>query len=326
MGCLLGCFGLSSKRKRRKLPRRLLPRDHGFGLYQQLDSSLVFTYSDSDQRNLKETVNNSKIRKKVRFNLNVKAYEPLPSDSFWEGDDADKEEDDKANIERGKTLQPSSFPTDIASSYPSNYRYQNCSYNYDQQDDEEAEEYSYDDSDLDSDEDYLYEEEEEAEDDQHNDIEELRRRRRRRGTEEEEQISQHFSSLKVNPDSGIDSKEEGRSRWAEITNNHHNNAREKNQYIHSVLNPVQNLAQWKQVKAKSKQQPEKWQMKENADVQLLQKHTMLPVQQLAVDSSLANWLLSPATCQTKSGFHESCGAGSCPRREETLGITEISST
>ncbi|CAN0904827.1 hypothetical protein LINGRAHAP2_LOCUS23321 [Linum grandiflorum] len=255
-------------------------------------------------RNLKETVNNSKIRKKVRFNLNVKAYEPLPSDSFWEGDDADKEEDDKANIERGKTLQPSSFPTDIASSYPSNYRYQNCSYNYDQQDDEEAEEYSYDDSDLDSDEDYLYEEEEEAEDDQHNDIEELRRRRRRRGTEEEEQISQHFSSLKVNPDSG------------KITNNHHNNAREKNQYIHSVLNPVQNLAQWKQVKAKSKQQPEKWQM----------KHTMLPVQQLAVDSSLANWLLSPATCQTKSGFHESCGAGSCPRREETLGITEISST
>ncbi|CAN1279145.1 hypothetical protein LINPERPRIM_LOCUS16899 [Linum perenne] len=263
MGCLLGCLGIASRRRGRKLPTRILPRDHGLGSYEQLHSSgsadFVSTTLDSEQRKLKETLN-SKIRKKVRFNLNVEAYEPIPSDSFYQGDD---EEDDEPHENGGKTLDSSSPTTDMAS-YPSNYRYRNCIYSYDEE--EEDEEDLYDDySDLDSDED-LYDEEE-AEDDQHNDIEELRRRTTKTIGTEEEEVSQHFSSLKVCPNSSIDPKER-RSRWPEIMN-HQPNAQEKNQYTHSVLNPVENLAQWKEVKAQSKQQPEKRQMKENTEVQLI---------------------------------------------------------
>ncbi|CAN1144931.1 hypothetical protein LINPERHAP2_LOCUS14391 [Linum perenne] len=88
MGCLLGCLGIASRRRGRKLPTRILPRDHGLGSYEQLHSSgsadFVSTTLDSEQRKLKETLN-SKIRKKVRFNLNVEAYEPIPSDSFYQG-------------------------------------------------------------------------------------------------------------------------------------------------------------------------------------------------------------------------------------------------
>ncbi|CAL1355988.1 unnamed protein product [Linum trigynum] len=314
MGCLMGCFGLSSKRKRRKPPSRILPRDQGFGSYEQLGNSGAMDIESNEEMMRKQTKRSplkGKIRKKVSFNLNVMAYEPISSQddsslSLWVGDEDGKTEE--IGNKRGKTVEeppPSPAEEDpIATklaSYPSNYRYRNCIDHFDEDEDEEEEDDFYGESDLDSDEDYDEEEEkEEVEGGQLGDIEELRRRTI--GIQDK-QVSQPFNSLQVSPNSG---------KWPEKNDQ---NARERSQYIHSVLNPVENLAQWKEIKAKGKQQQQ--QKKENTESMLL------PVQGVAVASSLSNWLASPlVNCQPKTEVDRT-RARSWRSREETLGITDI---
>ncbi|CAI0436914.1 unnamed protein product [Linum tenue] len=302
MGCMLGCFGLSSKRKRRKPPSRILPRDQqGFGSYEQLDNSASADIEFNEETVKKQAMEpvKGKIRKKVSFNLNVMAYEPISS----QDDEAEDGKTEEIGNRRGTTLEelpPSPAEEDPTAtkmvSYPSNYRYRDCIDNYD--DDDEEEEF-YDESDLDSDEDYEEEEEEEVVGGQLGDIEEVRRRTR---AIQDEQVPQHlFSSLQASSNSG---------KWQEKNDQ---NARERSQYIHSVLNPVENLAQWKEIKARGKQQ----QKKENTEPMLL------PVEKVVVASSLSNWLASPpVNCQPKTGVDKSC-ARSWRSREESLGMTDI---
>lgn len=98
-------------------------------------------------------------------------------------------------------------------------------------------------------------------------------------------------------------------------------ARDRSQYVHSVLNPVENLTQWKAVKARAIP-PSRHKMKENV---LLEQEPRTPssskpsfnpssfnitpnicqskplLQDIAVDASLSNWLnSSETTLVTKS--------------------------
>ncbi|KAF4350488.1 hypothetical protein F8388_003293 [Cannabis sativa] len=97
MGCFLACFGFSHKRKIRK------PAHKRYGSYKPLDSSSItivrlssshknpITVGDFEPRHKtkeqqQEQKPSSKIRKKVRFNLNVQTYEPVSTsyDNFLE--------------------------------------------------------------------------------------------------------------------------------------------------------------------------------------------------------------------------------------------------
>ncbi|KAJ6318790.1 hypothetical protein OIU76_014191 [Salix suchowensis] len=107
MGCFLGCFCLSSKKKRRKPGSR----DQKLGRYEPLESvesvstdfgitgKSITSEAELSKRPKKSL--NYKVRKKVSFNLNVQTYEPIPKDEcrndYWE---SDEEETDKFTAKR----------------------------------------------------------------------------------------------------------------------------------------------------------------------------------------------------------------------------------
>ncbi|KAG8481007.1 hypothetical protein CXB51_025710 [Gossypium anomalum] len=88
MGCFLGCFGISTKRKRRKPANRILPgpADSKLVSYEPLDSSINVDIpedsivSKAQLSNKPKERSSVKIRKKVSFNLNVQTYEPIPDE------------------------------------------------------------------------------------------------------------------------------------------------------------------------------------------------------------------------------------------------------
>ncbi|XP_042027620.1 uncharacterized protein LOC121774827 isoform X1 [Salvia splendens] len=183
-----------------------------------------------------------KLKKKVRFNLNVKAYEPIPDD-----DEVDGEEETGLHYEEDV----------IASSYPASYRYQNCRYS----DSEE-------DGDIDLDED-----------------------------------DDDFSSIQSdNIGSDNDVKNQDQTSVEQQATESISDA---GRYVSSVLCPVENLSQWRAVKAKA------------AIVQpKLQKENLIPSSaaphsdskrrsDVAVDASLSNWLssleMSPLVKSSSSG-------------------------
>ncbi|KAF9590981.1 hypothetical protein IFM89_000526 [Coptis chinensis] len=110
------------------------------------------------------------------------------------------------------------------------------------------------------------------------------------------------------------------------------NTRDRSQYVHSVLNPVENLAQWKVVKKRSK--PPLIQQKENTNLdQELQIPFSLepifkvspcssspksdwsksPKEELVVDASLSNWLGSSETTPSTKTSNLSIGNESAER-------------
>lgn len=181
----------------------------------------------------------------MRFNLNVKAYEPIPDD-----DEVESEEETGLRYEEDV----------IASSYPASYRYHNCRYS----DSEE-------DGDIDDDED------EDEEDD--------------------------FSSIQSD-DVGSDNDVKNQDQTS-VEQRATESRSDVGRYVSSVLSPVENLSQWRAVKAKA------------AIVQpKLQKENLIPSSaaphsdskrrsDVAVDASLSNWLssleMSPLVKSSGSG-------------------------
>ncbi|GAV87095.1 hypothetical protein CFOL_v3_30521 [Cephalotus follicularis] len=298
MGCFLGCFGFSTKRKRRKPAKNVVPRDQKHLSYKPLDSFVSINHditdnpicSHSELRNKLKEQSSIKVKKKVSFNLNVQAYEPVPNDGTtyhsWGSDEQAKKEETIEETVRGSQfpLQTKGYSAALRmGSYPSNYRYQNSVDSYDEED-----EMAFEESDLDD----------EFEDD------DLIGDQRT----SQEEFSKEFNSLSMDESQKIDSLANDK------TNNHlppcsstywemksiglNRSARDRSQYVHSVLNPVENLTQWKAVKAKAA--PPKQQRKENiaaVDLPLFnaapngsQSRPLLPY--ITVDSSLSNWLAS----------------------------------
>ncbi|KAJ6721702.1 ASPARTYL/GLUTAMYL-TRNA(ASN/GLN) AMIDOTRANSFERASE SUBUNIT [Salix viminalis] len=133
-------------------------------------------------------------------------------------------------------------------SYPSNYRYGNCIDSYDEEDG-----IAYEESDLDDDEDEFDDKEEEEDDDDDDNngcnIDELR--------VNQKEFSGQFSSLPASSQNknsltrlGKDTAENLKS----LGDSNEGGLRSR-QYVHSVLKPVENLNQWKAVKARGTQPP-----------------------------------------------------------------------
>ncbi|CAH8389330.1 unnamed protein product [Eruca vesicaria subsp. sativa] len=233
MGCFMGCFGLSNNKKRRNSTRKILPRHQRICSYEPLLSSDPLdasTVSDNPEKILssnlrcevetEEKKGANKTRKKVRFDLNVQTFEPVPP-SRYENYCSDDEDG------KGELSKASSVDLSNSSVYPSNYRYHNCVDSF-----EDEDELGYEESDL-EDEDYYTDDENDYEDD----------------ADDEEEEEEDYEDKDVTP----------------------------------LLNPVENITQWKAVKAKPLRA--KQLMKENNDDQAkpLQK-------EIIVNTSLSSWI------------------------------------
>lgn len=122
--------------------------------------------------------------------------------------------------------------------------------------DDDEEEFDDEESDIDID-------DSELEEDEYSDVDALN-----------DSLSTMESTTRVSPD-GKKSPEEKRTG-----------------YNQSVLNPVENLSQWKALKAMGKKPPLQTLHKENRDVEFI-GHPEQQAQQMAVDASLSNWLIAP---------------------------------
>ncbi|GKV19110.1 hypothetical protein SLEP1_g29406 [Rubroshorea leprosula] len=313
MACFLGCFGFSSKRKYRKPANKVLPGDHKLVSYEPLDSPVSRNPIDSNSQLSDKPKNRSSLRigKKVSFNLNVQAYEPIPAeetttDEFLETGEKGLKQGDEA--EKGKASHFSREDSNSVQrgSYPNNYRYKNCIESYDDED-----ELAYEESDDDNDDDD-YADDDYADDDDVGD----------QGTNQEELLDQ-FDSLPEESSKEVtlrnldeekirNTEPPCESRDGEKKLLGSGNARIRSQYISSVLNPVENISQWKAVKARAAQSP-KYLRKENV---ALDKETQIPIsskpnsdyspfnpvpnyyqskpllQDVAVDVSLSKWIAS----------------------------------
>ncbi|KAL3828280.1 hypothetical protein ACJIZ3_017082 [Penstemon smallii] len=278
MGCFLACFGFKKKKKHRK-PRNKCPSgEQNHGSYVPLDSDVLIKLdtteknisSDSDQLKEKPRESSkSKTKKKVSFNLNVKAYEPIPNEDDITSYLSDGEEETKWEFNTETTnLSSLNYEEDSISSciqsYPPNYRYQNCRNSYDDEDEEE--EFNFNDIyDTEEDEDYYSSESDE----------ETRIQEDNEPADYQVSTDQMTSSICY--------------------------TRDRSKYVNSVLNPVENLTQWKAVKAKAaplKREKEnimleKQDTKHTSDVfttKNMRFSNVTSTHGVAVDASLSNWL------------------------------------
>lgn len=291
MGCFLACFGFSKKPKRRKPANKVLSPDQGHGSYKPLDSDVTTNLDITDNPSKSDSEFSIKgkersilrIKKKVSFNLNIKAYEPLPNHDFTSY--LSESEEEKCEENKQETAKASNdSEASKTSSYPSNYRYQNCRDPYDEDDDIKLEESDDDDID-DGDEEY------DGDSDNSDNFKMC-----------QEEFSEQFCSLSMDSEKRVTSVQLGDDK----TNNlmpitasldqelkklglNHKAARDRSQYVFSVLNPVENLTQWKAVKAKATP-PLKQQRKENIELEQEQQRIPLCRKPIAVDASLSTWL------------------------------------
>ncbi|KAL2230113.1 UNVERIFIED_CONTAM: hypothetical protein Sindi_1605700 [Sesamum indicum] len=310
MGCFLACFGFKKKKNRRKPGKKSPSLQHNHGSYVPLDSEASIkldidenhiTSSDSCQLKVKvKEPSISKIKKKVTFNLNVKAYEPIP----------DEDDDDIGTyLSEGAEETKWEFDAETKSmriqySNPASYRYRNCLDSYDDEDDE----LSIEDGELN------FEEVEDSDEE----VDDFCSNRSDDGTLSEEDFPWQSSSVVIESDevvinNQITKEKNGnsidlQSREVGLGSNLH--ARDRSQYVSSVLNPVENLSQWKAVKAKTATPQLKYQKENSMLKQEGQNHSSTRAESdsfafkktrslsvprpqqptIAVDASLSNWL------------------------------------
>ncbi|XP_017217321.1 uncharacterized protein LOC108194890 [Daucus carota subsp. sativus] len=304
MGCFLTCFGYSSnRRKRRKSSIRILCEDHS--LQPEVITSTI--RQDPLKDKPKDSLS-SKVRKKVSFNLNVKMYEPIPDDEMAdcfsvynkiERQEQSGEVMDKSRKSSSKLGCEGNLMGSEMVLYPADYRYQNLSGSYDEEDEISLEESDLGDEDED---DYDGDSDEEDSWESKDNEDDVWR------TNEFEFIEQ-FYPRKDNVTRTSLSAERNDNRSEELLNFKRNcSARDRSHYVLPVLNPVADLSQWKVVKAKSV--PSSTYLKENMPCQEQQRrlnlmpscnqllsgcisnsNTSKPLEQDGeVVSSLSNWL------------------------------------
>ncbi|XP_030456057.2 serine/threonine-protein phosphatase 4 regulatory subunit 2 isoform X1 [Syzygium oleosum] len=320
MGCFLACFGSSKDgRRRRKQRGKVQPRDQQrnsgsrpvqfpVSSGQEIPAKPVASVSDVLDKS-EETLSCS-TRKKVTFDSNVKTYEHVSSPP--DDDDADAgeetlresrdmvESDD--NYEKLSQVQCASEDSSVASSirsYPPNHRYQNC-----RDSDDEDGDLDCNVSDLTDDD---YDDDHDGDEDEGQDSSEI--------YEGDDEIEETMA-VRPTPSEVCNSEHMRReSPVAEMNPTKLNvNARDRGVYIHSVLNPVENLTQWKAVKAKGTPLPKHRKENLSFDQEARMSFDTAPAskevsfsfkakpnetkkstQEVAVDASLSNWLPSSVT-------------------------------
>ncbi|XP_021752776.1 lateral signaling target protein 2 homolog [Chenopodium quinoa] len=233
---LFACFGGTNKRKRPKSASKFGSKSRRrIRGYEPLhsDNSKVLdapqTLGGTREKPKDET--KTRIRKKVRFNLEVVTYEPLSSqeddhdDNNWEERGDEKTDQATAAVEACLICAPLSKTISTESKLPlysSNYRY-NCCYDGEDEYDE-----------VEDDDDYgQLSDDEDDDDDIDNDYED-------------------DDSCTIDPQSTYNEKvtEELRDCSSVPLISSATNARLRSHYIVPVLNPIENLSQWKTVKTR----------------------------------------------------------------------------
>ncbi|XP_031111654.1 rRNA biogenesis protein rrp36-like [Ipomoea triloba] len=176
--------------------------------------------------------------------------------------------------------------------YPSDYRYYNCRESFDEEDEIQLEE-----SDLEDDEDI---------DDYDGDDEDY--------TRDDNEDNHHMLKQKTENTAAVSGGDEPKSRVLLSDSCESNrNTRNRSQYVNSVLNPVENLTQWKAVKARERERTQVKNQKENIRLEQEEDHKPAiakspsdplslcnkrnvsdfqpPSRDLQVDASLSNWLI-----------------------------------
>lgn len=236
----------------------------------------------------------------MTFDSNVKTYEHVSCDEDRnvvlesKGSGKKGEEESTAELSQSKSCSEDSSITSISGSYPPNHRYQNC-----RDSDDEYEELDYEDSDL---------EEDEDEDDNDGD----------RGLEDNNLDEDDAHGI-VESRRTISAAHVFTEEAKPVGSNPY--ARDRSVYVHPVLNPVENLSQWKAVKAKREPplRPQKENFVSNQDPQVSSgsepsfkelsfsfksetKQDKNSHEEIKVDASLSNWLVSSETTPVnKSG-------------------------
>ncbi|KAL1539637.1 hypothetical protein AAHA92_24093 [Salvia divinorum] len=275
MGCLLGCFGGDKSQKRRKhraSPQRQRNRTQNVQLENKITAQrsvpetnpanlllevlelgnkpeVVVVEQGSPIPSPKKSPDASP-RKRVTFNSNVKTYEHVRVHDSIESlpDCASNEEEKKEDLKSPSQSQSLSKDDDSVTSsvasYPPNHRYHNA-----RESDDEAEEYG--DSDLED-----LDDEDENEDDYYSDEDTNARfpghqvwsepvvtasMESRTGSSSPPAMRQEVESVMVKTQLPDEEAKELGSRT---------NARDRSDYINSVLNPVENITQWKAAKSK----------------------------------------------------------------------------
>ncbi|XP_073000756.1 uncharacterized protein [Typha latifolia] len=351
MGCFLACFGGPKHPKRRRSPKRSPPRVRMHESYKLLQQSasprlpsqkqitaqlspkklspkklleevavgqtLVPELRESNEQGSNEQGSNS-CKKKVTFDLNVKTYEPVLADDEEYLSEGNEEDEATKEDEMQEEQEEVGKSTPKSGAYPSNYRYQNCqnceSDESDYGEDEEEDEEDYDDDDC-----GINEED---------DIVGIE------GNDDESYES--FFSLPM--DRERENNQEVCSpapKGASSPDRHpilltKGNPRDRSHYVHSVLNPVENLSQWKEVKVRTV--PQKNPSKENVNLEQVNNMILsseptfktkkpekpavsnhspsLSKQEVSVDASLSTWLASSGNSSVKrtqesNSFHSS---------------------
>ncbi|RWW25536.1 hypothetical protein GW17_00010120 [Ensete ventricosum] len=298
MGCFLACFGGSKNRKRRRSPKKSLllervglirfPDQLIWGFRIRLLSVVNWILRNALGRRRKDPGRReqtlSRTRKKVTFNLNVQTYDE-DSKCLLEDNEGLEEVDEDGKPHEGQD----EFAPKLAA-FPLNHRYQNCEISDD------------DGSDCGGDEEEDYSDSEE---------------------ENEEESYDSFFSLAIDEEpqrlQEVGSPEEPKcpsSPGRQPILLAGGNKRDRSQYVHPVLNPVENLTQWKEVKVHSKnakvenaggtEKENHYQLvfcseamnkeakkKPQGSIELGRTPNCSTKQEISVDASLSNWLLSP---------------------------------
>lgn len=230
---------------------------------------------------------NASPRKKVTFDVNVKTYEPEQVYDFQ----PEKSEEERTLVEKLSQSRSEESSVTSVESYPTNHRYHNCSCTGENEEDGAME---YWDSDL------TDEEEDDGDSDMGEEYEEVGEDfedgivylRSRNGANNQGVFEELESSIHVYDK---DVKSMGLNR----------NVRDRSVYVHPVLNPVENLSQWKAVKAK--RTPPLVSQKENLVLNQAAFGAESPKKlnkEIAVDASLSNWLASSETSPVNEGLYD----------------------
>ncbi|KAG5043622.1 hypothetical protein GLYMA_03G166000v4 [Glycine max] len=298
MGCFLHCFGSSKSTKPRRkaqhhhhrIARDRLEQPTACCSVQDYSETVVLsTASQEVQAKPLEQINVSP-KKKVTFDVNVKTYEPEPDEvADYQLVRSEEGREESAFVEKLSQTKSYSEVSSVTSarSYPTNHRYHSCTCSDDEDgameywDSDVTDEDEDDDDDGDSD---MGEEYDEVEEDFEDGIVYSRSRNGANQVvvgEVESPIPMHDKDLKS---IGLNS-----------------NVRDRSVYVNPLLNPVENLTQWKTVKAK--RAPPLVSQKENLVLNQESRaafgaETETPKKlnrEIAVDASLSNWLGSSET-------------------------------
>ncbi|KAI3461828.1 hypothetical protein Pfo_018491 [Paulownia fortunei] len=334
MGCFLGCLGGAKDHKRRKQRTSapaLKSKNRVQNVQQESLANAGQTITETPPTNLVSELRNKPTgeeqlspspRKRVTFNSNITAYEhvsiqesinSLPE--FNENVGSEKQEDFKRTSPSHSLSEDDSSVISSVGSYPPNHRYHNA-----RDSDDEAEEYG--DSDLD-DFDDLDDEDDYDDYDEHSDG--------RISCQEvlaESVLAASMESRTENPAAQA-INEEVESPMVKIRLPDEEvkafgskaNARDRSDYINSVLNPIENITQWKAAKSKGthplKPQENLTANFEAPRISFSSEPTFRQAsfsfksksdqvknknQEIAVDASLSKWLVSPESMLKETSF------------------------